>query len=29
MEDKTLIKELKGYTEYSSKTIYGIIPMIW
>jgi protein-S-isoprenylcysteine O-methyltransferase Ste14 len=29
LEDKTLIKELKGYPEYSNKTRYKIIPYIW
>lgn len=29
LEDKTLKNELKGYTEYSYKTIYRIIPYIW
>ncbi len=29
LEDKTLIKELKGYPEYSSKTRYKIVPYIW
>lgn len=29
MEDKTLIKELIGYSEYSRKTNYRIIPFVW
>ena len=29
LEDKTLKIELKGYTEYSNKTRYMIIPYIW
>jgi protein-S-isoprenylcysteine O-methyltransferase Ste14 len=29
LEDKTLMKELKGYLEYSKKTPYKIIPNIW
>jgi len=29
LEDKTLINELKGYREYSRKTKYRIIPLIW
>jgi protein-S-isoprenylcysteine O-methyltransferase Ste14 len=29
LEDKTLLNELKGYPEYSSKTRYKIIPFIW
>lgn len=28
-EDKTLKNELKGYTEYSHKTPYRLIPYIW
>ena len=28
-EDKTLIKELDGYREYSLKTCYRIFPFIW
>jgi protein-S-isoprenylcysteine O-methyltransferase Ste14 len=29
LEDKTLKSELKGYTEYSEKTRYRIIPFVW
>jgi len=29
LEDKTLINELKGYSEYSNKTRYKIIPFVW
>jgi len=29
LEDRTLKNELKGYTEYSNKTRYKIIPYIW
>lgn len=29
LEDKTLQNELKGYPEYSHKTLYKIIPYIW
>jgi protein-S-isoprenylcysteine O-methyltransferase Ste14 len=29
LEDKTLMKELKGYPEYSNKTRYKIMPCIW
>jgi protein-S-isoprenylcysteine O-methyltransferase Ste14 len=29
LEDKTLRKELSGYSEYSDKTRYKIIPYIW
>lgn len=29
LEDKTLIKELKGYSEYSLKTRYKIFPFVW
>ncbi len=29
LEDKVLNQELKGYSEYSSKTRYRIIPYIW
>ena len=29
LEDKTLKNELKGYSEYSDKTRYRIIPYIW
>ena len=29
LEDKTLKNELKGYTEYSNKTRYKIIPNVW
>jgi protein-S-isoprenylcysteine O-methyltransferase Ste14 len=29
LEDKTLKDELKGYSEYSEKTRYRIIPFIW
>jgi protein-S-isoprenylcysteine O-methyltransferase Ste14 len=29
LEDKTLIKELPGYLEYSGKTRYRIFPFIW
>jgi protein-S-isoprenylcysteine O-methyltransferase Ste14 len=29
LEDKTLKNELKGYSEYSSKTRYMIIPYLW
>jgi protein-S-isoprenylcysteine O-methyltransferase Ste14 len=29
LEDKTLRNELKGYTEYTLKTRYRIIPYIW
>ena len=29
LEDKTLLKELKGYLEYSDKTRYRIIPFVW
>jgi len=29
LEDKTLNNELKGYTEYSGKTRYKIIPYVW
>jgi protein-S-isoprenylcysteine O-methyltransferase Ste14 len=28
-EDKTLIKELRGYPEYTLKTPYKILPFIW
>jgi protein-S-isoprenylcysteine O-methyltransferase Ste14 len=29
LEDKTLKEELKGYSDYSNKTRYRIIPYIW
>lgn len=29
LEDKTLNEELKGYTEYSHKTHYRLIPFLW
>lgn len=29
LEDKTLMNELKGYSEYSDRTKYKIIPFIW
>jgi protein-S-isoprenylcysteine O-methyltransferase Ste14 len=29
LEDKTLKNELNGYTEYSDKTRYKIIPFVW
>ena len=29
LEDKTLKKELKGYTEYTLKTRYRLIPYLW
>jgi protein-S-isoprenylcysteine O-methyltransferase Ste14 len=29
LEDRTLINELKGYSEYTGKTRYRIIPFIW
>jgi protein-S-isoprenylcysteine O-methyltransferase Ste14 len=29
LEDKTLIKELNGYLEYSKKTRYKIVPYVW
>ena len=29
LEDKTLINELKGYSAYSEKTRYKIIPSVW
>ena len=29
LEDKTLQNELKGYPEYSSKTLYRLIPYVW
>ncbi len=29
LEDKTLKEELQGYTEYSKKTRYRIIPFVW
>jgi len=29
LEDKTLIRELKGYPEYSAKIRYKIIPYVW
>lgn len=29
LEDETLKKELTGYTEYSKKVRYRIIPFIW
>lgn len=29
LEDKTLINELPGYREYSEKTKYKMIPLIW
>ena len=29
LEDKTLNKELKGYSEYSGKTRYKLIPYLW
>jgi len=29
LEDKTLINELKGYPEYTTKTRYRIIPGVW
>ena len=29
LEDKTLKEELEGYTEYTKKTRYKLIPMVW
>ena len=29
LEDKTLKAELKGYLEYSNKTLFMIIPLVW
>jgi protein-S-isoprenylcysteine O-methyltransferase Ste14 len=29
LEDKTLLKELSGYREYSLKTSYKILPFVW
>jgi protein-S-isoprenylcysteine O-methyltransferase Ste14 len=29
LEDKTLLNELDGYTEYSRKTRYKLIPFVW
>jgi len=29
LEDKTLINELDGYVEYSRKTRYKLIPLVW
>jgi len=29
LEDKTLREELEGYVEYSKKTRYKLIPLIW
>ena len=29
LEDKTLKNELKGYPEYSDKTLYKLIPYVW
>lgn len=29
LEDKTLRNELKGYVEYSAKTRYRLIPLVW
>ena len=29
LEDKTLIKELDGYSEYTQKTKFKIIPFVW
>lgn len=29
LEDNTLIDELKGYSEYSQKTRYRIVPYVW
>lgn len=29
LEDETLLKELSGYSDYSNKTRYRIIPFIW
>ena len=29
LEDKTLVKELTGYCEYTNKTRYKIIPYVW
>jgi protein-S-isoprenylcysteine O-methyltransferase Ste14 len=29
LEDKTLLNELNGYTDYAKKTKYRIIPGIW
>jgi len=29
LEDKTLLKELSGYREYSLKTNYKILPFVW
>ncbi len=28
-EEETLLKELNGYKEYSSKIRYRLIPLIW
>jgi protein-S-isoprenylcysteine O-methyltransferase Ste14 len=29
LEDKTLLKELSGYREYSLKTSYKLLPLVW
>ena len=29
LEDKTLAAELNGYLEYSTKTRYRIVPLLW
>jgi protein-S-isoprenylcysteine O-methyltransferase Ste14 len=29
LEDETLVKELKGYREYTLKTPYKLIPKVW
>jgi protein-S-isoprenylcysteine O-methyltransferase Ste14 len=29
LEDKTLLRELKGYAEYAGKTRFRIIPFVW
>lgn len=29
LEDRTLTRELKGYSEYSQKTRYKLIPYLW
>ena len=28
-EEETLLRELKGYKDYCSKTRYRVIPLIW
>jgi len=29
LEDKTLVNELDGYIDYTRKTHYKLIPLIW